>query len=278
MSAAVSTSGRYIITAHQDHSLILWDLKKKTWDTLSTRANIYSAGVVPDRDAILWQDLDNRVVVQTVAGDELLRFDHFPTYGHAISSDLNTYLSADQQWNVFKGFGDRQKPILKDGVSPSFAGSGKLLNLAMAKDRPYFITAGFGDDHDPIEDYAPVADGRRFSRYGGVTLWNTETGEPVAKLRGNSSKTHAAISPDGQWVVSGDENGNGFYWNTEESEKRYRLASYYSGRYIDGTPFEMGDARNWDKSQLIDPIDGLNNVTIAQAFIDHSRYYLRFGN
>ncbi|MBI41898.1 MAG: hypothetical protein CMI11_00005, partial [Oceanospirillales bacterium] len=209
MSAAVSTSGRYIITAHQDHSLILWDLKKKTWDTLSTRANIYSAAVVPDRDAILWQDLDNRVVVQTVAGDELLRFDHFPTYGHVISSDLNTYLSADQQWNVFKGFGDRQKPILKDGVSPSFAGSGKLLNLAMAKDRPYFITAGFGDDHDPIEDYAPVADGRRFSRYGGVTLWNTETGEPVAKLRGNSSKTHAAISPDGQWVVSGDENGIG---------------------------------------------------------------------
>ncbi len=278
MSAAVSTSGRYIITAHQDHSLILWDLEHKTWDTVSTRANIYSAGVVPDRDAILWQDLDNRVVVQTVAGDELLRFDHFPTYGHVISSDLNTYLSADQQWNVFKGFGDRQKPILKDGVSPSFAGSGKLLNLAMAKDRPYFITAGFGDDHDPIEDYAPVADGRRFSRYGGVTLWNTETGEPVAKLRGNSSKTHAAISPDGQWVVSGDENGIGLYWNTTAPEQRYRLARYHLGIFVDDTPYEPGDPRNRNKSMLIEAPSGARDNTLAVAFIDHSQYYLRFGN
>jgi len=278
MSAGVADSGRYAITAHRDNSLILWDIKEEDWKTLDEKANIYSASFVPESEAFLWQDLNDRVKVQTVTGEQLLSFSHFPTYGHLISSDLTTYLSVDQEWNVFKGHGDNKRPVLKDGVSPSFIGSGKVLNLGMARDNDYFITAGSGDDDDPIEDYGPVDEDRRFSRYSGVTLWNTETGKPIAKLRGNSSKTHATISPDGQWVVSGDEAGNGFYWNTESPEKPYRLANYYSGIYIDDTPHEMGDPRNWDKSELIEPPAGLNDFTIAQAFIHKSQYYLRFGN
>ena len=278
ISADVSDSGHYVITAHRDNSLIIWNIKEKKWEKLSGTANIYGATFVPDREAFLWQSLNDRVKVQTVTGEELLDFNHFPTYGHAISSDLKTYLSADREWNVFKGIGDNRAPILKDGISPSFTGSGKVLNLAMAEDKSFFITAGSGDDHDPIEQYAPVDDDRRFSRYSGVTLWNTDTGKPVAKLRGNSSKTHATISPDGQWVVSGDENGNGLYWNTDMPEARHRLANYYSGIYLDNTPYEMGDLRNWDKSELIDLPYGLNDFTIAQAFIHNSQYYLRFGN
>ena len=40
----------------------------------------------------------------------------------------------------------------------------------------------------------------------------------------------------------------------------------------------MGDPRNRDKSGLIDTPAGLNDFTIAVAFIHNSEYYLRFGN
>src|SRR5690554_1731928 len=53
MSAGVSDSGRYVITAHSDNSLILWDIEEKKWDKLSGEANLYSATFVPDSKAFL---------------------------------------------------------------------------------------------------------------------------------------------------------------------------------------------------------------------------------
>ncbi len=278
MSAGVSDSGRFAITAHRDNSLILWDLQDSESQTLQTDANIYSARFVPGKQAILWQSLNDRVKVQTVEGKELLDFEHFPTYGHVISGDLKTYLSADENWNVFAGFGENKKPILRDGISPSFRGSGKLLNLAMARKQHLFVTAGFGDDSAPIEDYPPVDKERRFSRYSGVTLWNTETGKPIAKFQGNSAKTHATISPDGQWVVSGDEAGIGLYWNTDTPGERNRLARYHGGIFQDELPEGLPDSDYYDQSKLIEAPQGVNTFTIAVAFIHNSDYYLRFGN
>lgn len=278
MSASVSESGRYAVTANRENMLILWDLEKQEWRKISGNANIYSATFVPGKDVFLWQDLENEVRVQSVDGEQLQAFDHFPTYGHRMTEDLETYISVDQEWNVFRGFGEELEPILQDGVSPSFLGTGKLLNLALSDERSLFVTAGFDDDSSEIEDYPPVDNERRFSQYSGVTLWSLETGKPLAKLRGNSAKAHATISPDGQWVVSGDENGIGLYWNTERLNERHRLARYHSGIFIDDTPHEMGDPRNRDTSGLIDAPPGTNNTTIAQAFIHQSEYYLRFGN
>ncbi|MGO3297156.1 MAG: WD40 repeat domain-containing protein, partial [Marinobacter sp.] len=180
--------------------------------------------------------------------------------------------------NVFSGYGDTKRPVLKDGVVPSFIGAGKLLNLSLDLDTTFFVTAGFDDDHSAISEHSPLNSSQRFSKYGGVTLWDAETKKPVAKLRGNSSKTHATISPDGQWIVSADENGIGLFWNTNKPEIRHRLAGYHSGIYLDDSPFETGDPRNWDESELIDAPAGLNNFTIAVAFIHNSEYYLRFGN
>ena len=278
MSMGVSESGRYILSAHRDNKLILWDLHEKKWDTLSDKANLYSAYFVPGQNAFLWQDTDNTVTAQTVDGKVLKRFQHFPTYGHVISGDLETYLSADEHWNVFSGYGDTKRTVLSDGISPSFLGSGKLFNLAIDRNNTFFVTAGVDNDRSAIADHSPLNSGQRFSKYGGVTLWNADTKQPAAKLRGNSSKTHATISPDGQWVVSADENGIGLFWNTNRPEVRQRLASYYGGVYLDDSPFETGDPRNWDESELIDAPAGLNNFTITIAFIHNSEYYLRFGN
>ncbi|MDN6319411.1 MAG: WD40 repeat domain-containing protein [Marinobacter sp.] len=277
MSMGVSQSGRYIVSAHRDNKLILWDLQEKQWDKLSGEANLYSAYFVPDQNVFLWQDTDNTVTAQTVDGELRKQFQHFPTYGHVISSDFETYLSSDEYWNVFSGYGDTKRPVLKDGVVPSFIGAGKLLNLALDRNNTFFITAGFDDDRSKIADHSPLNNRQRFSKYGGVTLWDAETKQPVAKLRGNSSKTHATISPDGQWVVSADENGKSFAWNTSNPEKRMRNAGY-SGLFIEGLPDDLPASEYYDKSGLIDLPKGPHRFTIAVAFIHNSEYYLRFGN
>lgn len=277
MSLGVSEAGRHIISAHKDNKLILWDLHEKNWNTLSREANLYSAYFVPGQNAFLWQDTDNTVTAQTIDGEMLTQFEHFPTYGHVISSDLKTYLSTDEYWNVFSGYEETKQPVLKDGVVPSFIGAGKLFNLALDRKNTLFITAGFDDDRSAIADHSPLNSNQRFSKYGGVTLWNVTTKQPIAKLRGNSSKTHATISPDGQWVVSADENGKSFSWNTSHPEHRMRNAGY-SGLFIEDLPGGLKASEYYDVSGVIDLPKGTHRFTIAVAFIHNSQYYLRFGN
>lgn len=278
MAVSVSSDGRYAISTHRSKELVLWDLESQNHEVLSEDANIYSAYFVPGHDAFLWQDTHDVVRVQTVDGKTLKQFKHFPTYGHVITKDLQTYLASDDQWNLFAGYGENKEPVLADGISPSFVGTGKLLNLSVATEKPLFISAGRGTDDSAIEDYKPIDPDRRFSKYKGVTLWDLDTLKPIAKLGGNSVKTHATISPDGQWVVSGDENGIGLFWNTEPPFKRQRLADYHSGVFLDPSPDKIEDSPDWDRSQLIDAPKGVTDTTIANAFIYKNEYFLRFGN
>lgn len=126
------------------------------------------------------------------------------TYGPAMDASLTHYLSANETWNLFHGYGRSLKPLLRDSGSPSLMGSGKLLNLGLLNN-DFFITAGKGYgvvDNRPITDKTPtvrpVSDLRFSSNFPGVVLWSYETLSPVAKFAGNSVKTHATISPNGQ--------------------------------------------------------------------------------
>ena len=283
MAVGVSDDGRYVISSHRSNHLVLWDLQNEHHQTLSNDANIYSAYFIPGHDLFLWQDLSNTVYLQNLEGGIEREFKHFPTYGHAMNASLTNYLSANENWNLFYGYGDSLKPLLRDSRSPSLMGSGKLLNLSLSSDQ-FFITAGKGlseVDERPISDETPVVrpvnDLRFSSNFAGVVLWNYDTLSPVTKFSGNSVKTHAVISPDGQWVVSADENGKSFTWNTSHPERRMRNAGY-SGLFIEGLPDDLPSSEYYDKSGLIDLPKGPHTFTIAVAFIHNSEYYLRFGN
>ncbi|MDX1801502.1 MAG: WD40 repeat domain-containing protein, partial [Marinobacter sp.] len=228
--------------------------------------------------AFIWQDLSNVVRVQSVDGTVIKQFQNFATYGQVIDHSLTHYLSADDHWNIYSGAGEHQAPVLNDGISPSFVGTGKLLNLTMARDRLVFVTAGSNSDEAPITDYAPIDPDRRFSRYSGVTLWNLDTLKPIAKLPGNSAKTDATISPDGQWVVSGDENGNLLFWNTDHPNTRFVGSHDGLGIPKPGLPDGLPESEYWDDSGVIPTPENLTLPIISVAFIDHSRYFLRFGN
>ncbi|MGM0825220.1 MAG: WD40 repeat domain-containing protein [Pseudomonadota bacterium] len=289
-SLSASNDGRYVISAHEDGALVLWDIEAQQREQLAEDANLYSAYFIPEGDAFLWQDQEDVVYVQRVNGEVIEEFEHFPTYGHVMSADRQHYLSSNKTWNIYHGHGDALRPVLLDSKSPSFTGTGQVLNHSMGGD--FFVSGGSGSPGGELEDSPPVReedDFRFSSSYGGVTLWDIDTLEPVAKLPGNSSKTYATISPDGKWVVSGDENTIGLYWNTDEPQKRQRMADYDGGIYLDDTPFKEGDSRNWDTSELI-PVPQAEEAntrgvryslatpkTIALAFINGSEEFLRIG-
>ncbi|TVP52679.1 MAG: WD40 repeat domain-containing protein, partial [Halomonas sp.] len=290
MALGVSSDGKYVVTTHEDGALVLWDVERKKREVLSNEANIYSAYFIEESDAFLWQDQNDLVYVQSVNGEVIEKFEHFPTYGHLMDSTFSDYLASDIDWNIFHGYGDDMQPVMQDGVSPSFKGSGKILKLTLSEQGRKFVSAGLGDRESPsVDEVSAVAPERRFSNYTGVTLWNLDTFQPIAMLPGNSFKVDATISPDGQWVVSGDENGIGLFWDTNTPEDRKRLADYDHGIFLEGLPEGLPENEYRDKSELIPVPESskpnqwggilslATSTTIAIAFINGSEEFLRIG-
>jgi len=223
-TVSVSSDGRYVVSAHRDNKLILWDIQNKKATTISNKANIYSAYFVPNSDLFLWQSLDRMVHLRGVAGKALLNFTlPHDVYGHIMSSDQKTYISSDEGWGMYLGWGDSLKTLKAPDVG-SFSGFGKLLNLQLFSATNTLISAG---DSSP---YYGTAKGYQFSvqkdkgyqELYGVTLWNTQTLEPIAKLPGNAAKTYATFSPDGKYVVSGCENVQLLTWSTTPTKLLYK--------------------------------------------------------
>jgi len=284
MSASVSSNGAFVITAHGDQKLILWDLKGHRRKIISRNANIYSAYFIKHQPTFLWQDLDNTVTAQAVDGKVKIAFElDKPTYGHLMTQDLSTYYYSDIGWGIFRRSEDGSTETIKAKDGRAFLGYHKLFNLSIDESEQWLVSAGSGEPKkfDPpyYRSLQEVLDqGPDYEHLYSIALWNTGTGQPIAKLDGNSSKTHATISPDGQWVVSNDEAGIGLYWNTDAPKERHRLARYHGGIFRDSLPAGLPDNDYYDQSKLIKAPAGVKDTTLAVAFIHNSEYYLRFGN
>ncbi|SEP18871.1 hypothetical protein, partial [Aquisalimonas asiatica] len=121
---SVSDDGRYVVSSHDNRRLILWDTEERQRSVISRNANIYSAHFVSGRDdTFLWQDLDDVVHVQTVDGEVLESFEHFPTYGHVMGSDLETYFASDAGFRLFKGWGEDKAALKTDSTGGKFRGT-----------------------------------------------------------------------------------------------------------------------------------------------------------
>jgi len=269
MSVGVSSDGRYAVSAHRDNQLVLWNLEERSHQRLSERANIYSAGFVQGTDLILWQDLEDTVYVQRPAGPMVESFSHVPTYGHVMALDPPYYVSADIDWAVRVRSSD-QWYQLKMGRERRFIGAGKVLSLSITGHQ--LVTSGFSIARAGYQ-ITPDTDGNYQITHSPV-LWDLRTGSPVATLPGNSSKTHATLSPDGQWAVSVCENRMSYLWDLDSQEQIYAGASLHHGIY-----YPESDEHDWyfDATGLIPLPDDFDarGAYIATKFISE-RYYLIF--
>lgn len=282
---SVSSGGAYVVSSHLDRRLVLWNLAERTRGTTSTQANIYSAYFIDDRRAFLWQDLDDVVHVETVNGRELKSFSHFPTYGHVMSTDLETYVAANIEWHLYIGEGLDRRPIKRDNDGREVPNTGKLINLSMGPDAHKLLSSGYGlsgYDKKPISASPPVEPNAEFSDYRGVVLWSLPSGKPINKFVGNAAKTHATLSPDGKHVVAVDENTQAFHWNLQTGQ-RQKLSYLRFGIDIDQA--NGGGEKPWfDKSGMhLDypddfPEDFEAAARIGGHFVSAKHYIILYHN
>lgn len=276
MSVSASSDGRYVISAHRNQNLYLWNIEEKRKQQIARNVNIHSAYFVAGGDAFIWQDQDNQVHAHSVQEGKL--FTHVlsePVYGHLMTRDLQRHISSDIGWGIYlTDLATGSTHTLKNPGGRSFLGFGKVLNLSLSEDEQLLLMAGSSVARPVSVGYRirTLEQEAEINNYGwmnGVAIWSLNTLKPLVKLEGNSSKTHAVISPDGQWVVSGDERRKGHYWNTSRPDKGFRTARYHHGIYI-----EEDDI--FDKSGLIDApsFNKLGSKIFATHFIHGSHYYL----
>ena len=262
MVVSLSSDGRYAVSSHQGNFIILWNLKNRRKIIISRRGNIYSPYFIKNKDCFIWQGLNHTVYVQNVEGERISSFKIFPVYGELMSSNLKDYFASDINWNLYKGYGKQPFQMKKGWVG--FLGAGKLLNLTLSNNGRYLLTSG-----DAMwSDFEPLIKGKngltangylKTSFLKGVVLWNVEDGQPLYKLFGNNQSVFATISPDGKYVVAGDELMWNFGWKTKTGEK---FISYYDPmgivyyakghayRYSKGFPKYPSDFFNEDPNRL----------------------------
>ncbi len=274
MMISISSDGYYAISSHLDGELILWDIKAHTKKIIASHANIYSAYFIKHTHSFMWQDINNVVHVQNIDGKTLLQFqNHFPVYGQVMSSNLKNYFASDQQWNLYQGIGANQKKIKSAYDINGLLSSGKLLNLVISNNNHFLVTSG---DAERAYDLVPLAKAintkmaaaQKYnvgtidaSLLDGVVIWNINTGKPLFKLPGNEVKTYATISPDNNYVISGDENEFLFVWNAHTGKKYFSV----SNTWLD-IPQDINDPL------LKNHINAIQTL----KFIDNNNDYLRF--
>jgi WD40 repeat protein len=277
-AVAVSSDGRYAISSHGDNRLVLWNIAERKHRIISTRANIYSAYWVDGREAFLWQTLDDLIRVQSADGRVIKAFQGPPAYSHAIGHDFKTYVSTDSGWRIWLKKNDNDIDKIKAGDDGAFFGLGKPLNVRLTPNEDRALVSGFGAyfHRDGLDIEAQAKKG--YERYDGVAYWNLATRKPIYNLAGNRAKTHATISPDGEYVVGVDENTQHHVWKTSTGEDAYKVSSVTYGIFYET---EEGIGEYDDSGVRVDfPDDfnaGNNQSYVAVQFLD-DKHYAAFHN
>ena len=101
----ISTNGRYVITNNINRHAYLWDIKNKTYKDLGAPFNIYSAYFIPNTNNYMLQnDRNNQIEIYNADNQKLIKSFawKFPTYGQAITKDLNHYVAANRWFDIYK--------------------------------------------------------------------------------------------------------------------------------------------------------------------------------
>jgi WD40 repeat protein len=280
MAVSVSADGRYALSAHGNNNIVLWNLEEQSSRVISENGNIYSASFSINSSVFVWQDQEGSVVVQEVDGEAFNAWDMPDAYSISLSSSPDRVVLTDIGWGVHVATEEGiVSPKKSDGQAA--LGFGKSLNVELDGSGERFLTAGFGGPRDQQLDLEDQGNG--YPNLNGVALWGSQNGDAVHVLSGNSAKTHATFSPDGNYVVSVDENGKGFVWDAHTGSKEQRLSRLGVGVYVGGHP--TGSPKNRDTSGLRlernspdFPDDFSNFGYVAVQFITDEHYLAFFYN
>ena len=279
LSVSVSTDGRYVISGHASRKahwsqpigqMVLWDIEKKTKQIISTKANALSAMFIPDSHEFMWQDGNDIIYVQNVEGQQIKSFKHpFTIQNHRITADKAFYLSADANNHLYLGYGENIKIVYNDGAS-----IGKPVDLSIVGDHFLSVTDTCHGSNDPVVETnltePPVnPSSSKKSSYSGVTLWDKNTLQPIAKLIGNCGSTNGLISPDGKWVITGGENTTYYMWEIDNLNNRQPLSIPNNWGIYDEEKYKNDKSIPLPEKLKDEPV---SVGTVAYAFLSETDY------
>lgn len=270
MVTSVSSDGRYAITTSVNKRAYLWDLNNHRRSLISADANIYSAYFIKHSNDFIWQDEKTRhVIVQNTKGQRLKDFDPgFVSYGEVMTTDLNTYIASDFDWNLFK-INHQHKVQMKLGDGGFY--SGKLLNLSLSSDDRYLLSSGVSSNPQKLVtgknylhgNFYPIA---KLSKVDGVVLWDVASGHPIRKYSGDVDKDFAILSPADRYVLSCDDNDFYYIWTLMGR----RLIRSLGHDMV--SPKNYGYLLNFKGSPYYEPNSHIDDMPLAVRFIDKTHY------
>lgn len=213
MVVSLSSDGNYALSTNTNQQAILWNIKDKTYKIVANHVNIYSAYFIKNTSDFIYQDNNsNSVIVENTNGQIIKQFNpDFPTYGEVMTSDLNTWIGADDKYQLFKIISDGQKqqffyywdgPNFVHETPPpkgmpyggqEFEGAGKLFNLSLSSDEKILLSSGADEFY----------------------LWDVQSAKLIKHIEENIGKATATFSPNDQYVVSSDEDFWIYYYNVK---------------------------------------------------------------
>ena len=240
-SLSISSSGQYIVTVDSGKQLVLWSLKNYSYKIISQGVNRYSAAFLQGSEQFIWQDCHRYLHRMDVSGKQFHPI-HLAkeSYGHIGTNNLQDYIYVTDLWELIKLKDNKEEKIKYGSLGIEFFG--KLLDLSMDVNGHYLLTSGdtFYKGNDlPLSKgltfkqvYPQIPNRLNHSLLNGVVLWDLNTGKPLRKFIGNQVKTHAVISPDGRYIVAGDENSLAFVWEAKTGKRLFELDSLYLGKRL----------------------------------------------
>jgi hypothetical protein len=131
MVLSASSDGEYVISSSVDRHAVLWNLQQHTYKVLPMYpVNIYSAYFIKGtHDFMLQNSKTNQVIVENVFGKIIKTFNPgFPTYGQAITSDLNYYFGNKEEQHTIAILNGKRKQLYGN-KNLGFFSAGKLFNV-----------------------------------------------------------------------------------------------------------------------------------------------------
>lgn len=280
---SMSSDGRYVLSSHFGHHLILWDTEKETRKILNRKANIYSPYFIPNSDHFLWQDAKtNNVFEQSVAGDIIQVFNPgFAVYGQVASTHFQYYVAAAKKWGLY-AYNNGELINFKVGLDG--LGGAKLLNLSLVNN--LLVSAGeTGSDGEEypivlgntLKDLNPkVADSFNYSLFDGIVLWNLQTQKPIRKFFGPHIQTVASLSPDSNHIVAGDNSLTLMVWDKKTGKGVDMDMPTYPNCGIDKKCLHQVETTKVIPADFYSHYDANGPQTAALKFIDTQNHFLRF--